>query len=54
MEIYKSSDRTRPIIYLVSPGSDVLNDTRKLCDRVLGLDLLNISLGQGQEVLAKE
>lgn len=37
---------------MIGPGADVLNDTRRLCERITGKTLLNISLGAGQDVEA--
>lgn len=52
MAIWKNSDKNKPVVYMIGPGADVLNDTRRLCERVVGKTLLNISLGAGQDVEA--
>jgi hypothetical protein len=51
-QIWKSTEKTKPIVYMIGPGADVLNDTRRLCERVTGKQLLNISLGAGQDLEA--
>jgi len=52
MSIWKHSEKTKPVVYMIGPGADVLNDTNRLCDRITGKQLLNISLGAGQDVEA--
>ena len=54
---FKDSSPLTPIYFVVSPGSNIVSDVDKLAARAgktKGLDYHNISLGQGQDVIASE
>lgn len=55
---YEESSSTTPVFFILSPGVDPLKDVEKLGKR-LGFTMdkrnfHNVSLGQGQEVVAEE
>jgi len=53
-EGYKSSTKSTPIIFIITPGSDPLNDLRNYSDKKQqGKQLQQLSLGQGQGDQAK-
>jgi len=47
-EGYKSSTKETPIIFILTPGSDPLNDLKSYTERLTGRGLQYLSLGQGQ------
>ena len=56
-ESYDDSSPSTPIYFVLSPGADVASDVDKLAKRekmVAGESYFNISLGQGQDVVAGE
>jgi dynein heavy chain len=54
---FEDSSPAIPLYFILSPGSDVVSDVDKLAikmGKVKGSDYHNISLGQGQDVIASE
>lgn len=54
---FEDSSPLITIYFILSPGADVVSDVDKLAakyDKVKGVDYHNISLGQGQDVIAQE
>jgi dynein heavy chain len=54
---FEDSNPNIPLYFILSPGADVVSDVDKLalkCGKVKGIDYHNISLGQGQDVIASE
>jgi dynein heavy chain, axonemal len=52
---FKDSNEKTPIIFVLSPGADPLNEVRKLADKLkLNDNLKMLSLGQGQSEIAKQ
>jgi len=50
---YESSDKTTPIIFIITPGSDPLNDLRNFAEkRCMGLQQLSLGQGQGKEAVS--
>jgi len=47
-EAYKNSSKNTPIIFIITPGSDPLNDLRNFTLKHTGKELYQLSLGQGQ------
>mmetsp|Transcript_98257 Transcript_98257/g.211908 ORF Transcript_98257/g.211908 Transcript_98257/m.211908 type:complete len:81 (-) Transcript_98257:499-741(-) len=47
-EGFNSSVKSTPIIFIITPGSDPLNDLRLFTERNTGKALQQLSLGQGQ------
>lgn len=47
-EGFKSSTKETPIIFIITPGSDPLNDLKSFTERTTGKALQFLSLGQGQ------
>ena len=56
-ETYADSTPSTPIYFILSPGADVASDVDRLAKQekmIPGESYFNISLGQGQDVIAKE
>ncbi len=56
-QAYTDSSPVTPIYFILSPGADVVSDVDKLaaqCGQVAGKSYHNVSLGQGQDVVAME
>ena len=54
---FEDSSPAIPLYCILSPGADIVSDIDKLatkCGKVSGVDYHNISLGQGQDVIASE
>jgi len=54
---FEDSTPNIPLYFILSPGADVVSDVDKLAlkfGKVKGVDYHNISLGQGQDVIASE
>lgn len=54
---FEDSSPLTPLYFILSPGADIVSDVDKLavkCGKVKGVDYHNISLGQGQDVVAHE
>lgn len=47
-EGYANSSKETPIIFIITPGSDPLNELKKFADKKLGKEMKQLSLGQGQ------
>ncbi|CUG87383.1 dynein heavy chain, putative [Bodo saltans] len=55
MDAYKDSDCTTPLIFIISPGSDPMNDLLKFAEQMrMSKKLDKVSLGQGQGRKAEE
>lgn len=52
-ELHRSSSKTIPIIFILSPGTDPLSMLQQLSEEE-GIPLMQVSLGQGQEKKAKD
>jgi len=45
---FNNSIKETPIIFIITPGSDPLNDLKNFTERITGRALQQLSLGQGQ------